>query len=102
MRIRSFIGAALLGLAMMAFSPVAMADPAPDICALDLHPPVTVQHAIETADITCSVLAVEVAAVVPIAPDGEDEPATVCSLSLPASTAFADYRLHVDPGRCLA
>jgi hypothetical protein len=102
MRIRSFIGAALLGLAMMAFAPVAMADPAPDICALDLSPPAILEYALEPAAINCSVLAVEVATAVPIAPNGEDEPAAVCALTLPASTDFADYRLHVDPGRCLA
>jgi hypothetical protein len=103
MRIRSFIGAALLGLAMMAFAPVAMADPAPDICALDLSPPAILEYALEPASIiTCGVLAVEVATAVPILPNGEDEPAAVCALTLPSSTDFDDYRLHVDPGRCLA
>lgn len=101
MRIRSFFGAGLLGLAMMAFAPVAMADPAPDICALELSPPVTIQHAVETADITCSILAVDVASALPIAPNGEDEPATAFALTLPSSTDFADYRLHADAGRRL-
>jgi hypothetical protein len=102
MHIRSFIGAALLGLAMMAFAPVAMADPAPDICALDLSTPVTVEFALETAASPCAVLAVEVASAVPIVPDGEDEPAALCKLTSPAHLDFAGYRLHVDPGRCLA
>ena len=103
MHIRSFIGAALLGLAMMAFAPVAMADPAPDICVLDLSPPVTVEFALETAAGTCAVLAVDVASAVPIGPDDDDYEVMGLCLAKPlASVAISGHRLHEDPGRCLA
>lgn len=105
-RITGFIGAAVLGLAMLAFAPVAMAmsDVPPDkICVLDLSQPADVLHV--------------------ISPDGEDCPAIVADVrfdptslrgdqgeAAPALCAtvhqnvldFASYRLHVDPGRCSA
>jgi hypothetical protein len=105
MRIRAFIGAAAIGLAMLAFAPVAMAmsDLPPDkICVLDLSQPTDVIPALGI-------------------PDGEDCPAVVADVRLdptslggdqgeaaPALCAtvqqnaldFASYRLHVDPGRC--
>lgn len=102
MRIRAFIGAAVLGMAMMAFAPIAMAmsDVPPDkICVLDLS-----QH--------IDVLAV-------IYPDGEDCPITAADVRLDPTSLGGDqgeaapalcskvsfapvslaYR-HEDPGRC--
>lgn len=103
MRITAFIGAAALGLAMLAFAPVAMAmsDLPPDkICVLDLSPTAPLDF---------------IAAV----PDGEDCPAIVADVRLDptslggdqgeaapalcsiasASTVKLAYR-HEDPGRC--
>ncbi|MBO9589553.1 hypothetical protein [Devosia sp.] len=107
MRIRAFIGAAVLGMAMMAFAPVAMAmsDVPPDkICVLDLSHP--------------SDVAVDVIAALGI-PDGEDCPAAVADVRLDPASLGGDqgeaapalcsmvsflpvslaYR-HEDPGRC--
>jgi hypothetical protein len=106
MRITAFIGAAVLGMAMMAFAPAAMAldDPLPDICALDLSPHSTIDN-------------------VAVIPDGEDCPSITAAARLDLASLggdqgeaapalcvtvqqnapdFAGYRLHVDPGRCLA
>ena len=103
MRIRAFIGAAVLGMAMMAFAPVAMAmsDVPPDkICVLDLSQPVDVIAALGI-------------------PDGEDCPAIVADVRLDPTSLGGDqgeaapalcskisfspvslaYR-HEDPGRC--
>jgi hypothetical protein len=102
MRITAFIGAALLGLCMLAFAPVAMAGPAPDICVLDLSQPVTIDLAIDTAGMTCSVLGVEVASAVPIMPSDERGPAGLCMTKTHATAFdFADHRQHEDPGRCM-
>lgn len=102
MRITAFIGAAVLGMAMMAFAPVAMAmsDVPPDkICVLDLS-----QH----VDLLAAIY-----------PDGEDCPATVADARLDPTSLGGDqgeaapalcsmvsflpvslaYR-HEDPGRC--
>ena len=105
MRIVAFIGAAALGLAMLALAPVAMAldDPPPEICVLDLSAPVAVEHAFDVAKVSCPV----VMAVVRVDPDisrgnlGEATPALCATVQLNALD-FASYRLHVDPGRCSA
>ena len=103
MHIRALVLGCVTALAMMAFAPVAMADPAPDICVLDLSQPVTVDHAVRSADATCAVLAAtKVVSGVPISPDGEDEPIAACSPKSLANLDFATYRQHVDPGRCSA
>lgn len=103
MHIRSFIGAALLGLAMMAFAPVAMADPAPDICVLDLSKSVTLDHTINTTGPACAVLAIDVASAVTIGPDDDDyEAAGLCSAKPLVTFAITSHRQHEDPGRCLA
>jgi len=102
MHIRAFVGAAVLGLAMLAFAPIASADPAPDICVLDLSQPVTLDHALATADMTCAALqAVEVASAVAITPCDEDEAAGPCSNLALSRLDFAGHRQHEDPGRCL-
>lgn len=107
MRITAFIGAAAIGLAMLAFAPVAMAmsDLPPDkICVLDLSQP--------------SDVAVDVIAALGI-PDGEDCPAVVADVRLdptslggdqgeaaPALCSIASFAAvwpayrHEDPGRC--
>lgn len=101
MRITAFIGAAVLGLSMLAFAPVAMADPAPNICVLDLSQPVALDHAVKTAEMTCSGLAVDVAAAVPIVPGDEDEAAGTCMIKAHATVLdVAGHRQHEDPGRC--
>lgn len=103
MHIRAFVGAALLALCSLAFAPVAMADPAPDICVLDLSQPVTIDHAINTADMTCAALVVaEVAYALPIAGGDEDEAAGLPTKLISATFDFAGYRQHVDPGRYTA
>ena len=103
MHIRALVLGCVTALAMMAFAPVAMADPAPDICVLNLSQPVTVDHAVGIADAACAIrVATEVASVVPISPDGEDEPIAACAPMSRANVDFATYRQHVDPGRCSA
>lgn len=52
MHIRKLIFAAALCLGTIAFAPVAMADPVPDICVLDLSQPVTIDNALDTATMT--------------------------------------------------
>ena len=101
--IRKFIAIAALCLAStMAFATVAMADPAPDICVLDLSQPATLDLAINTAGMTCATLAaVEVADAVPIMPDGEDAVAGQCKLQTMPTLDFSSHRQHEDPGRCL-
>lgn len=101
MRITAFIGAALLGLCMLAFAPVAMAGPLPDICVLDPSQPITLDQAIDTAGKTCAVMsAVNVAAAVPIGPD-DDEVAGTCTTKAHATVLdVAGHRQHEDPGRC--
>jgi len=102
MRITAFLGAAVLGLAMLAFAPIAMADPAPNICVLDLSQPATLDLAINAADITCAATAaVDVAYAVPIMP-GDDEAAGLSMITANAELFdFAGHRQHEDPGRCL-
>lgn len=102
MRITAFIGAAVLGLAMMAFAPMAMAldDPPPEICVLDLSQPVDLDQAVLTPDLICS--AIEVADAASIGGDvGEAAPAH-CMTIQKIALDFAGYRQHEDPGRCSA
>lgn len=100
MHIRAFIGAALLALCTLALAPVAMADPAPDICVLDLSQPVTLDHALDARQPTCDAAVLDVSEAVPILPDGEDEPIAACVPKSLTHFDFASYRQHVDPGRC--
>lgn len=100
MHIRAFVGAALLALCSLAFAPVAMADPAPDICVLNLSQPDTIEHAIDTRAPTCDAVVLDVSEAVSIMPDGEDEPIAACAPKSLTHFDFASYRLHVDPGRC--
>jgi len=103
MRITAFICAAVLGMAMMAFAPAAMAldDPLPDICVLDLSPHSTIDN-------------------VALIPDGEDCPSIAADARLDLASLGGDqgeaapalcsnasfappmpaYR-HEDPGRCI-
>lgn len=99
--IRKFIAIAALCLAStMVFSTVAMAQPAPDICALDLSQPVTIDHALQTADMSCAMIA-DVATAVSIGPgDGEDVAAGPCSILAHATITTTGHRQHEDPGRC--
>lgn len=98
----AFIGAALLALCSLAFVPAAMASPAPDICVLDLSQPVTIDLAIDTAGMTCSILGVEVASAVSTMTGGDGDPAGLCMTKAHATAFdFADHRQHEDPGRCL-
>ena len=107
MRITAFIGAAVLGMAMMAFAPVAMAmsDVPPDkIFVLDLSQP--------------SDVAIDVISALGI-PDGEDCPAIVADVRLDPTSLGGDQgeaapalcsivsaptvklaNRHEDPGRC--
>ena len=102
MRIRPFIGAAVLGMAMMAFAPVAMAmsEVPPDkICVLDLSPtaPLDFIAAIPDGE-NCPAIVADVR----LDPtslggdQGEAAPA-LCSIAS-APTASRAYR-HEDPGR---
>ena len=102
MHIRAFVGAALLALCALAFAPVAMADPAPNICVLNLSQPDTIEHAIDTRAPTCDAAVLDVSEAVPIMPDGEDEPIAACVPKSLTHFDFASYRQHVDPGRCSA
>jgi hypothetical protein len=100
--IRKFIAIAALCLASTTvFATVAMAAPAPDICVLDLSQPVTLDHAIVNADMSCAVL-VE-ASIMPAGtmPSGdEDEAAGPLKLML-AHANPSGSRLHFDPGRAI-
>ncbi len=103
MRITAFIGAAVLGMAMMAFAPVAiaMSDVPPDkICVLDLSPsaPLDVIAAIPDGE-NCPIIAADVR-VDPASlggDQGEAAPALCSKVSFsPVSLAYR----HEDPGRC--
>lgn len=102
MHIRAFVGAALIALCSLAFAPVAMADPAPDICVLNLSEPATLDHAVNTAGPTCAALVFDVASAVLIAPDDEGEAAGSCLFKPLGAVAPSSHRPHEDPGRCLA
>jgi hypothetical protein len=106
MQIRSFIGAALLAVCALAFTPAAMADPAPDICVLEL----TSDNFLETAApeflapafAICEHKALSASHAF-LSPDGDDEDAAHPSfVTFPAKLDFASARLHYDPGRLLA
>lgn len=102
MHIGSMLAGAMLCLGMLAFAPVAMASPAPDICVLDLSQPVTLDLVLDTADMTClAVDAVDAVDVVPIMTGDEHEAAFVSTTLAHATFIdFADHRQHEDPGRC--
>ncbi|KKC39528.1 hypothetical protein WH87_04870 [Devosia epidermidihirudinis] len=101
MRITAFIGAALIALCSLAMAPVAMADPAPDICALEFTQPASLDHALATADLTCAVIAVDAAFYAQITGGDEDEAAGPSRSRLLIALDFAGPRLHFDPGRHL-
>lgn len=101
--IRKFIAIAALGMAM-AFAGAVVAAPLPtdhDICVLDLAQPVTIDHAITTADLTCrALLTTDVAdVVIPILGD-DKAPLAACTAVAHATTSLTGTRLHFDPGRC--
>lgn len=102
MHIRALVLGCVAAMAMLAFAPVTMADPAPNICVLDLSQPVTVDHALDVTAPTCDAAVLNVSEAVPISPDGEDEPIAACVPKSLAHFDFASYRQHVDPGRCSA
>ena len=103
MHIRALVLGCVAALGMLAFAPMAIADPAPDICVLDVSEPITLDHAINTADLTCAALAaVSVAEAAVVVPDDAERSADLCTSSAHATSAPIGYRLHVDPGRCLA
>ena len=105
MRITAFIGAAFLGMAMMAFAPVAMAmDELPDkICFLDLSPTadldVTALGIPDGEDCTINAADVRFAPTILSGVQGEAAPALGAVVQQNALD-FASYRVHVDPGRC--
>lgn len=107
MRITAFIGAAVLGMAMMAFAPVAvaMSDVPPDnICVLDLTQPATVDYALgipEGEHCPSIVADIHVAPTSLGGDQGEAAPA-LCVTVKQNALDFASYRLHVVPGRCSA
>ncbi|WP_240233601.1 hypothetical protein [Devosia lacusdianchii] len=101
MHIRAFVGAALLALGMLAFAPVAMADPAPNICVLDLSQPATADYGLDIAAPSCAAMAVDVASAVHIMGGDQDVAAWSCENSISSVLDFAGHRQHEDPGRCL-
>ncbi len=101
MHIRAIVLGCVAALGMLAMAPVAMADPAPDICVLDLSQPVSLDQAIKTGTSACAIIAVAEVEAVPIAGGDEDEAAFTQCDSILRFTAVSLYRLHVDPGRCL-
>lgn len=101
MRITAFIGAAVLGLCMLAMSPAAMADPAPDICILEMTQPTSVNHALVTAPVPCAAIVAEVA--IGVSPRGDKGgPAASCNNPKLTALDYAGHRQHEDPGRCLS
>lgn len=102
MHIRSFIGAALLCLGMLALAPSAMADPAPDICILDINPAADHVYDAAVAAPACSSAFLAVQPVAWLSPGGDEDEAAGPSLSrLLIALDFAGPRLHFDPGRDL-
>lgn len=105
MRITAFIGAVALGLAMLAFAPVAMAMSAlpPDkICVLDLSQHVDVLAAIYPDGEDCPVATVADVYVDPTSLGGDQgEAAPALSATVQQNALdFGSYRPHEDPGRC--
>ena len=104
-RITAFIGAAVLGMAMMAFAPLAMAldDPPPEICLLDFSQPVDLDTALMTSVPNCAAIDVADVQIAPASTGGSlGEAATAhCKTFQMNALDFAGYRLHVDPGRCV-
>ncbi|WP_169194948.1 hypothetical protein [Devosia sp. MC1541] len=105
MHIRTFIGAALVAVCALAFAPVAMADPAPDICVLEL-PSHSIDIAVPDFQAPAFVICEHKALPTKLAfltPGGDDEDAAHPSfVKLPAAFDFASARLHYDPGRTWA
>lgn len=102
MRITALIGAALIALCSLAMAPVAMADPAPDICVLDLAPPVDHVYDAAPAAPTCSSPFIAVKPMASIKSGGDDDEAAGPAAGLVLiALDFTNHRLHVDPGRDL-
>lgn len=101
MRLTAFIGAALIGLCALAFSPVAMADPAPNIHVLDFSQPVDFGHALVTPAADFAALPADAIAMPAVVStngaSGDAERPD--SFMLPAHFDGASYRQHFDPGR---
>lgn len=103
MHIRAFLGAALLGLVMVAASPlVAMTvDEPPEICVLDFAQPAL--DLVEPIAPTCAAVDIaDVSFAFDSAGGDEGDAAWSSCAPIPAPLALSLYRQHVDPGRCSA
>lgn len=97
----ALIGSAVLGLAMLAFAPAALAldNPPPEICVLDIVQPAPVVDL--TAKPVCAPAILP--AIAHISPGGVDgEAAWPSCAASPVPLDLTLYRVHVDPGRCSA
>lgn len=106
MRITAFIGAAVLGLAMMAFAPLAMAmdDPPPEICLLELSQTVDIGVALDNSSAICAAIDIAEVRISPASTGGDlgEAAPALCKTFQMNALDFAGYRQHEDPGRCLA
>ncbi|KKB09391.1 hypothetical protein [Devosia chinhatensis] len=105
MRITAFIGAAVLALCSLAMAPAVMAldDPPPEICVLNLSEPVALEHALFTDKASCAAVNIADVRLDPASTggaQGEADPA-LCSITQMNALDLAGYRQHEDPGRCL-
>ena len=100
--LRKLIAIGVLCLGALAFAPVAMADPAPDICMLDNAPSASVAYDVAPAAPACSIDVMAVQSLAALSPGGDEgEAAGPCSTPALKAPGFASSRLHFDPGRCL-
>lgn len=104
MHIRALVLGCVAALGMMAMSPVAMAmtiDDPPEICVLDFSQPSIDQ--VDMAAPTCEATERSVAGLTFGSTSGDEGGPAQPSCAPPVTSLdLALYRIHVDPGRCLA
>lgn len=100
MQLRALAGIALACLAMLAFVPVAMADPAPEICVLSIAEPATFDVAGPAELVPCIAAPAEIKITGLSTTGGRDFATGVdCEAGL-NHFDLRKPRLHEDPGRC--
>lgn len=102
MHLRALAGIVVACLAALAFAPVAMADPAPEICVLSIAEPVSFDLAGPIDPALCIAVPAEPKIAGLSTTGSRDIAAGVDCETLVAHLDLRWPRLHEDPGRCSA